>query len=261
MTGRSRLIMSDKHSSSPNLIFGYHPIREALLGEKNRVEKIFVSQGRHDSRFGEILDLARSRGIPVTRFASPLFQKIFQTKGVQSFVAQVSTITFVDPDELLQRESGLFLVIDEIIDPRNMGSIFRSAAAVGVDGIFIPFRHSAPISATVEKTSAGAINLVRTARVGNLVNLAKELNDRSIQTVALVPGVTLSYLDADYTLPTAFIVGGEEKGVRRLLRETCRTLVSIPMAGHLQSLNVSVATAIVLYEALRQRRIAEMKHS
>ena len=247
--------MRDRTPPQDNVIFGIHPVREALRSGKNRVEKIFVSQDRRDARLGEVMELARARGIPITRLTSPLFRRLFGVRGLQSLAAQVASVPFEDPDELIDSaEKGLFLVIDEVTDPRNLGSIFRSAAAAGVDGVLLPTRHVAPISPTVEKASAGGVNYVRTARVTNLVNLIKTFNERGVQTVGLVPGAPKSYLDVDLTIPTALVVGGEERGVRRLIRENCRETASIPMSGPLQSLNVSVATAVVLYEALRQRR-------
>jgi len=250
------------HADGPipsNMIFGVHPVREALLSEQNRVEKVIISQGRRDTRIGEIIRLARERGIPINHLSSPLFRKVFSVKGVQSVAAQVATVAFKEADALMSPEASLLLVIDEVTDPRNLGSIFRSAAAAGVNGVFLPTRRVAPLSATVEKASSGAVNLVQTARVVNIVRLVRSLNERSIQTVALVPSAPICYLDCDYTQPTALVVGGEEKGIRPLLKETCSVCVSIPMAGVLQSLNVSVATAVVLYEALRQRRARELQ--
>lgn len=248
-------------TASPNVIFGYHPIREALLQERTRIEKIYISEGRRDSRLGDLLDEARRRGIPITRLGSPLFRKVFGVKGVQSIAAQVAVRPMEEMETLLESATptSLFVVVDEVLDPRNLGSIFRSAAAAGVDGIFLPSRRIAPISAVVEKTSAGAVNHVRAAHAGNLVNLTRDLNEMEIQTIALVPGAPRSYLDCDYRGATALVVGGEERGVRRLLRETCLLTASIPMSGNLDSLNVSVALAVVLFEALRQRRAAQSK--
>lgn len=248
--------MSERDAVPSNIIFGIHPVREALQAPSNRVEKVFISEGRRDTRIGQVLDLARSKHVPIQRLSSPLFHRMFGSKGMQSLAAQVASVGYTDADDLAAVESGLFLVLDEIVDPRNLGSIFRSALAANATGVFLPTRRTAPISPIVEKASAGAISHIRTARVVNLTDLIRSLNERSIQTIALVPGAPCSYLDCDLTLPTAFVLGGEEKGVRRLVRESCTWIASIPMAGPVRSLNVSVAAAVVLYEALRQRRAA-----
>ncbi|MEW6368006.1 MAG: 23S rRNA (guanosine(2251)-2'-O)-methyltransferase RlmB [Acidobacteriota bacterium] len=247
--------------TSGNVIFGYHAVREALQMENTRVEKILLSQGRRDARADELLGMARMRGVPITILSSPLFHKMFGVKGHQSLAAQVATCPYQDADALIRTEAEvpLFLALDEVMDPRNLGSILRSAAAAGVQGVFLPSRRTAPLSATVEKASAGAVNHVRIARVGNLVNLLRTLNERTIQTVGLVPDAPLCYYDCDFRGPTALVLGGEAKGIRRLVRETCSVLVSIPMAQHVESLNVSVAAAVVLYETLRQRRAARLE--
>ncbi|MBI2839787.1 MAG: 23S rRNA (guanosine(2251)-2'-O)-methyltransferase RlmB [Acidobacteria bacterium] len=238
-----------------NVIVGYHPIKEALLTVPERVEKLIVSMGRRDSRIGEILELARSKRIPINRLNPSIFRRVFGGRSPQSLAAQVATRSYDDAETLLRAgvHAPLLVVVDEVTDPRNLGSIFRSAAAVGVDGVFLPTRRVAPLSAVVEKASAGAVNHIRMARVVNIATLLRTLHDRGIQTIGMVPGAPLSYLECDLTQPTAVVVGGEENGLRHLVRETCTRLVSIPMAGTLDSLNVSVATAVVLYEASRQR--------
>lgn len=244
------------HPPPENLIYGYHPVHEALQAHRGRVEKVILSHGRHDSRIREILDLARVQHVPVIRVEPSLFRRAYGGKTAQSVAAQVAVRAYDDPDSLLANASAtpLFVIVDEITDPRNLGSIIRSAAAAGVDGVFVPSRRVAPLSAVVEKASAGAVNRVKIARAENIANMILRLDESSVQTIGLVPDAPLCYLDCDLTRPTAIIAGGEEKGVRRLIRERCTRLVAIPMAGGLDSLNVAVATAVVLYEALRQRR-------
>lgn len=252
---REPVVRPPEREPAGNVIVGYHPIKEALLTVPDRVEKLIVSVGRRDSRIGEILELARSKRIPINRLNPSIFRRVFGGRSPQSLAAQVATRSYDDAESLLRAgvRPPLLVVVDEVTDPRNLGSIFRSAAAVGVDGVFLPTRRVAPLSAVVEKASAGAVNHIRMARVVNIATLLRTLHDRGIQTIGLVPGAPLCYLDCDLTQPSAVVVGGEEHGLRHLVRETCTRLVSIPMAGTLDSLNVSVATAVVLYEASRQR--------
>jgi 23S rRNA (guanosine2251-2'-O)-methyltransferase len=147
----------------------------------------------------------------------------------------------------------LVVLLDNIEDPHNLGAILRTCDGAGVDGVFIPEHRAAGLSETVAKTSAGAVEYVRVARVTNLVPLIAELKDRGLWVVGLEGGAEKSYTDFDLSLPLALVFGSEGRGIRRLVREKCDAVVSIPMRGHLNSLNVSVAAGVVLFEALRQR--------
>jgi 23S rRNA (guanosine2251-2'-O)-methyltransferase len=145
-------------------------------------------------------------------------------------------------------------LLDNIEDPHNLGAILRACEGAGVDGVFIPEHRAAGLNETVAKTSAGAVEYVRVARVTNLVPLIADLKDRGLWVVGVEGGTEQSYTEFDLSAPLALVFGSEGHGVRRLIREKCDALISIPMRGHLNSLNVSVAAGVVLFEALRQRK-------
>jgi 23S rRNA (guanosine2251-2'-O)-methyltransferase len=148
-------------------------------------------------------------------------------------------------------------VLDGIEDPRNLGAILRTAECAGASGVFIPERRAAGLNETVAKASAGAIEYLPVARVTNLSVLIRQLKERNVWVVGTAAGAAASYSDWDWTRPTAIVLGGEGSGLHRLVRENCDQLVSIPVQGRIESLNVSVATGIILYEALRQRSAPE----
>jgi 23S rRNA (guanosine2251-2'-O)-methyltransferase len=162
-------------------------------------------------------------------------------------------------EELVTGASGvpLLVVLDGIEDPHNVGAILRSVDAAGADGVVRQSRHAARLDGAAAKASAGAVSHVRVAEVVNIARALEALKAAGVWTVGLAGDAQKSYTDVDLTLPTAFVVGAEGVGIRRLVRERCDWLVSIPMAGHVQSLNVSVATGIALFEALRQRHRAQ----
>jgi 23S rRNA (guanosine2251-2'-O)-methyltransferase len=147
----------------------------------------------------------------------------------------------------------LLVLLDGVEDPHNLGAILRTCECAGVDGVFIPEHRAAGLNETVAKTSAGAVEYVRVARVTNLVPLIGELKDRGLWVVGVEGGTGNIYSDFDLKVPLAVVLGSEGKGVRRLVREKCDAVVSIPMRGKINSLNVSVAAGIVLFEAVRQR--------
>ena len=151
----------------------------------------------------------------------------------------------------------LVLVLDGIEDPRNLGAILRTAECAGASGVFIPERRAAGLNETVAKASAGAVEYLPVARVTNLSVLIRQLKERNVWVVGTAAGAAASYSDWDWTRPTAIVLGAEGSGLHRLVRENCDQLVSIPVHGRIESLNVSVATGIILYEALRQRSAPE----
>ena len=146
------------------------------------------------------------------------------------------------------------LLLDEVEDPHNLGAILRTADAVGVDGVLIPRRRSCPLSATVAKTSAGAVEYVPVARIGNVAQTIRDLKEEGFWIVGADMDGTADYFDADLTGATVLVVGSEGRGISRLVRESCDVLVKIPMLGKINSLNVSVAGAVLMYESLRQRQ-------
>jgi 23S rRNA (guanosine2251-2'-O)-methyltransferase len=151
-------------------------------------------------------------------------------------------------------EMPLFLILDGVEDPRNLGAILRTAEVAGVHGVIVPERRAAGLTETVAKTAAGALEYVPVAKVVNIVNTIEEFKKNGIWVAGAEAGSDVTYWDADFARPTAVVLGGEDKGIRRLVRDHCDYIVSLPLLGKINSLNVSVATGILLYEILRQRR-------
>ena len=171
--------------------------------------------------------------------------------------AELEALSAYTVEELVAQAAGppLLVVLDSIEDPQNVGAILRSVDAAGADGVIRQARHAAPLDGATAKASAGAVHHVRIATVVNIARAVEELKEANVWTIGLDDEGAEPYDEVDYSLPTAFVVGAEGTGLRRLVRETCDRVVSIPMAGAVSSLNVSVATGIALFEAVRQRRL------
>jgi 23S rRNA (guanosine2251-2'-O)-methyltransferase len=233
-------------------IYGINPVLEALRAK--RVTAIRVSQ-RVDDRLAAIVALAAQQGIPVRR-AKPAELDRFASGGVhQGVVADAHDNASTSVEDLVTAAAGapLIVVLDQIEDPHNVGAILRTVDAAGADGVVRQSRHAAPLDGAAAKASAGAVARVRIAEVVNIARALEALKTAGVWTVGLAGDSAKRYDEIDYTLPTALVVGAEATGLRRLVRERCDWLVSIPMRGHVESLNVSVAAGIALFEALRQR--------
>jgi 23S rRNA (guanosine2251-2'-O)-methyltransferase len=234
-------------------IYGIHPVLEALKAK--RVTALRVS-ARADDRLAEILALAARQGIPVRRANADELNRFTRGGAHQGVVADVPDAPTVSVGDLVSAAKGaaLVVVLDQIEDPQNVGAILRTVDAAGADGVVRQSRHAAPLDGAAGKASAGAVAHVKVAEVVNVARALEELKQAGVWTVGLAGDAEKRYDEIDYTLPTAIVVGAEGTGLRRLVRERCDWLASIPMAGHVQSLNVSVAAAIALFEAARQRR-------
>lgn len=239
-------------------IAGLQAVREALRASPERVRKVVVSEGRLDARAREILTLARDQGVPVYRENPKVLERLAPRGHHQGIVAELAAVRWWDLDELLAGvpEPALLLAIDHLQDPRNLGAIARAADGAGVSGILVPKRGVAPPSEAAIAASAGALLHSRLARVTNLVASLERLKERGIWSVGLAPGGALPWYQFDYTVPVVLVVGSEGRGLRPLVSRTCDALVSLPQLGRVGSLNVSVATGVVLYEVLRQRALA-----
>ena len=240
------------------LIYGINPVLEALRAK--RVTTLRVSQ-RAGGRVADVVAAAERAGVAIRR-VSPADLDRAVGGGAhgrhQGVVAEVQESTTVDVRDLIAGATGapLIVVLDGIEDPHNVGAILRTVDAAGADGVVRQTRHAAALGGAAAKASAGAVSHVRIADVVNIARALEELKACGVWTVGLASDVKKQYDEIDLTLPTAVVVGAEGTGLRRLVRERCDWVASIPMRGHVQSLNVSVATGIVLFEALRQRRVA-----
>lgn len=240
-------------------LFGINPVTEALKAGRNVQRLLIAEQRKTDRDVHAIVKLAKERGIEV-RFANREALTREAPNGLhQGVIAVVAAASYSTLDAILQipaqrGQSPLFLILDGIEDPRNLGAILRTAEAAGVHGVIIPERRAAGLTDTVAKTAAGALEYVPVVKVVNIVNTIEELKKNGIWVAGAEAGGDRVYWDADFAQPIALVLGGEDKGVRRLVRDHCDFIVSMPLMGQINSLNVSVATGVLLYEVLRQRK-------
>ena len=238
------------------IIYGINPVLEALRA--GRVKEIRLSSdaaGRGNQRLRQLVTLADERKVRVRRVPVDMLERESRRGVHQGVVADVEEGDDYSIDELVRGASGppLLLVLDGIEDPHNLGAILRTADAAGVDGVVVQNRRSAPRDGAAAKASAGAVAHVKIAEVVNIARAVEDLKEAGVWTVGLAGEAATAYDAIDFRLPTAVVLGAEESGLRRLVRERCDRLAAIPMHGHVGSLNVSVAAGIVLFEALRQR--------
>jgi 23S rRNA (guanosine2251-2'-O)-methyltransferase len=244
-----------------NVVYGVNAVLEALRAGKRQIEAVVILQSARPDRLKTVLELAREKGVPVQRVPRLDLDRTLGDARHQGVMARIAAAHYADADDLLDSlaakvgtaDSPLVLGLDGIEDPRNMGSILRTAECTGVHGVFIAERRAVGLTGAVAKVAAGALEYVPVARVTNLVRLIEQLKERNIWVVGAAGDAKQSYTDWDWTLPAAVFLGSEGHGLHRLVREHCDTLVRIPVVGKLDSLNVSVAAGVLLYEARRQR--------
>ena len=242
------------------IIFGIHAVSEALKSGTRSFDYVGVSRERHDQRMQRIIDNSRASGVQVRFLPREELDRIANTHTHQGVVAITSSKQYADVDTLLEQRKGEYsflLVLDGIEDPHNLGALIRTADGAGVDGVVIPERRAVGLTGTAVKASAGASEHLAIARVTNISRTLDEMKERNVWTVGLDERGTQSYADLDYNMHCAIVLGAEGKGLHDLVRKRCDFLVSIPMAGHVPSLNVSVAGAVVMYEVARQRRVGQ----
>jgi 23S rRNA (guanosine2251-2'-O)-methyltransferase len=248
-------------SGPDHTIYGLNPVLEALRSAHRPLQQITIAEGARHERLKELLELAKLARIPVHRAPRLALDRALPGLTHQGVMARTAASGYYDADELLERLAAmvnsehkpLVLGLDAIEDPRNLGAILRTAECSGVDGVFIPERRAVGLTATVAKAAAGALEHVAVARVTNLVQLIERLKQVNIWVVGATGEASLNYTEWDWTSPSALFLGNEGAGLHRLVREHCDALVRIPVRGRIESLNVSVAAGVVLYEALRQR--------
>lgn len=235
------------------LIYGINPVLEAL--RTGRVTELRVSD-RAGTSVRDVIRTAEREHVTIRRVTPGDLDRVAKGGVHQGIAALVRDAAAYTVQELVAAAIGapLLVVLDGIEDPHNVGAILRTADAAGADGVVRQSRHAAPLDGAAAKASAGAVAHVKIAEVVNIARALEELKDAGVWTVGLAGGVDTVYDDIDLTAPTAFVVGAEGTGLRRLVRERCDWVAAIPMSGHVESLNVSVAAGIALFEAVRQRR-------
>jgi 23S rRNA (guanosine2251-2'-O)-methyltransferase len=238
-----------------NLICGINPVFEALAAGTRHFDRLLIVKGLRSRRLAEVIRRASQLGVPLRFEIRETLDRMAGGVPHQGVIAVVSEKPVLSLDGLLDlaRQPALVVVLDGVEDPRNLGAILRTAEAAGADGVLLPDRHSAGLSETVARASAGALEHVSVARVGNLAQALEALKARGLWIVGFDAAGTERWDAVDLKRPVALVLGGEGRGIRRLVRERCDHLVSIPHFGHVSSLNVSVAAGVALYEAVRQR--------
>lgn len=248
----------DLTAEADGIIEGRNAVIEALRAGET-IDKIYLQKGETDKTLGHIASKARAAGVVVVEADRRKLDAMSRTHAHQGVIALAAVREYVSVESILQAardkgEAPLLVVCDEISDPHNLGAIIRTAECAGAHGVVIPKRRSAGLTAVVAKTSAGAVSHLPVARVANLPSLLKQLKKEGLWIFGAAADGPVSLYEADLKGPAAIVIGSEGSGMSRLVAETCDVLVRIPMKGKLNSLNASAAAAILLYEAVRQRR-------
>ncbi len=241
-------------------IEGKNAVSEAVRSGRT-FEKLLVEKGSKDRELAEIVRRAESAGITVRFEPKERIAALSETKNPQGLIGFLSAFRYFEPDDLLKDaaekgEKPLLVLLDGIEDPHNLGAIIRTAHQAGAHGIILPKSRAAGLGPTAAKTSAGALNYLKVARVSNLVQTMKDLKTKGLWFIGADMGGETMYR-TDLTGPVCLVIGNEGKGLSRLVRENCDFIASIPMKGQIDSLNASVAAGVLLYEALRQRSFRE----
>ncbi|MBA4536996.1 23S rRNA (guanosine(2251)-2'-O)-methyltransferase RlmB [Bacillus aquiflavi] len=241
-------------------IFGKNSVIEALKSNRD-INKILIAEGSQRGQMQQVIKLAKTGNVTVQFVPKKKLDQI-AVGNHQGVAAQVSAYDYYELDDLFlkaerKQQLPFFLLLDEIEDPHNLGSIMRTSDAVGAHGIIIPKRRAVGLTATVAKTSTGAIEHIPVVRVTNMARTIEELKERGIWIVGTDAKGSEDYRTLDFHLPLGLVIGSEGKGMGRLIREKCDFLVHLPMSGHVTSLNASVAAAVLMYEVYRQRNPIE----
>ena len=239
------------------MIFGRNPVTE-LIKSGRSVNKIFFAEGSQDGSIKKILAMAKDAGIVCEFVNRAKLDKICEGGRHQGVAADAAAVQYSTVEEILnfaasKNESPFIILLDELEDPHNFGAILRTADAVGVHGVIIPKRRSVQLNSTVAKTSAGAVEYVKVAQVVNVAQTLKKFLELDLKIVGSDMSAEKNFSEVDLSGGIVLIIGSEGKGMRRLTKENCDLLVKIPMRGKINSLNASVASAVLMYEIFRQR--------
>jgi len=250
--------MREHECPGEGLIEGRNAVTEALRAG-TALDKLYIAKGDTDRTLARIAAEARRAGVVVVEADRRKLDAMSRTHAHQGVIAVAAVREYASVEDILaaakaKGEAPLVVICDELTDPHNLGAVIRTAECAGAHGVIIPKRRSAGLTAVVAKTSAGAVSYLPVARVPNLPSALKALKKQGIWIFGAAAGGSASLYEADLRLPAAIVIGSEGDGMGRLVQESCDFLVSIPMRGRISSLNASAAAAVLLYEALRQRR-------
>lgn len=240
-----------------DVLIGRNAVTEALRAGRG-INKILLADGDREGQVSEITALAKERGIILQFVERSKIESIAGGLRHQGVLAYVAPVAYAELEDILAKaeaagEPPFLLLLDELEDPHNLGALLRTADATGVHGVLIPKRRSVPLTATVAKTSAGAVEYVPVARIGNISQTLKALKEKGFWVAGADMDGSQNYYEADLTGPLVLVVGSEGKGMGRLTKEQCDFIVKMPMVGKINSLNASVAGSILMYESMRQR--------
>ena len=245
-------------TAKDEILYGFHPVYEALRAGRRDFYEIFISKQVHNKRIGWIQKAAGRKNIPLVETGQEKLRAMTGTGSHQGVMARVSAYPLADAADLIQNvlsttRSPFLLMLDHIVDPHNLGAIIRSALCAGVDSVFIPKDRSAYPTPAVSRISVGALEHMPVAQVNNMVRFVKALKKQNIWIIGLDQNAEQSIYGTDLTGAIGLVVGGEQKGIRALVKRNCDLVIAIPQSGPLGSLNASVAGSIVMYESYRQR--------
>jgi 23S rRNA (guanosine2251-2'-O)-methyltransferase len=243
-----------------NWLTGFHAVEEALAAGR-ALDRIVIARGRHGERVEAVVQLARSKSVPV-RFEDRLqIDRLVGTREHQGIAALAAAKPALELEDLLAAKTpqGLLVLLDGIEDPHNLGAIVRTALAAGAHGVIIPERRAVGLTDTVERASAGALAHLPVARVKNLVRAMEEMKEAGYWLIGLDERAEKKYTEADFSGQVGIVLGSEGEGLHELTRKRCDFLVSIPTSGPVRALNVSVAAGVVLFEVVRQRQQRKAK--
>jgi 23S rRNA (guanosine2251-2'-O)-methyltransferase len=247
------------NSFDHSTIFGLNPVFEALKARKRSCYKLIIEQGKSQTRLNLLIKLARENNVPIETMPKTDFQKQYRSLNHQGVVGVFAVIQALELDELVQQafqrsQLPVLVVLDSIQDPQNLGAIIRSAESLGVHGMILPKNRTSTINETVAKCSSGAIEHLPIAWVTNLTRGVEQLKEKGFWVAGVVPDGDIPCHQYKFDTPVVLVLGGEEKGIRPLLKKSCDVTLNIPMQGAIGSLNASAAAAILFYEALRQKK-------
>lgn len=237
-------------------IYGLIPVLEAMRAGKRRINEIHLAEGNRPARIEELLNAAKRTHVPVRYQKRAQLDRMANGANHQGVIAVVTAAEYTDLEDVLTPglTNALFVLLDNVEDPHNLGAVIRTAECAGANAVIIPEHHAVGITDAVVKASAGAVEYMPIVRVTNLVQAIDRLKSENIWVIGVEAEGRAKYTEWDFRGSSAIVLGSEGKGLRRLTKEHCDALVSIPLLGHVTSLNVSVAAGIVLYETVRQRR-------
>ena len=238
-----------------NIVFGIRPVIEAIEAGR-QIEKVYVRKGADGQLLAELKSVCKAQKVHIQEVPVEKLNRMTRLNH-QGVVATIAPIVYADLEEILSNvpegEAGLIVLLDSITDVRNFGAIARSAECVGAHGVITSLKSSAPVNAEALKSSAGALNMIPVARVGSIRNTLKALQAEGYQIAAATEKATQSVYEADFSRPTVVVMGSEDTGISKEVLKMCDCQVAIPMRGRIESLNVSAAAAVILFEVLRQR--------